>query len=86
MRLTDKYMYRFLTQTKLKLFCDSKINYLYTMIKQLKKYEVHHIPPKQRVFGDVNTQDISTFETHFDFIQKYFYSDKDVFGVKSKFD
>ena len=84
LRLTDEYMYRLLTQTQLKLFRDSEISYTHTLIKQLKKYEVHHIPPKQRVLGDVNTQDICTFKSHSDFRQKYVHIDKDIFGVKSR--
>ena len=48
-----------------------------------KAYEVHHVPLKQRVFSDINTQDICKFETHSDFRQKYVYIEKDIFGVKT---
>ena len=83
MILSNEYMYRLLTQRKLKLFCDSTIDYACDIIRQLKKYEIHHVPLEQRVFGDVNTQDICTFKSHADFRQKCVHIDKDIFGVKS---
>ena len=82
--LTDEYMYRLLTQKRVKL----SINYWQSGVafKKLKKYEVHHVPSKQWVFSDDITQDFCISKASSEFRQRFVYIDQDIFGIKSKYD
>ena len=76
---SDEFIYKLLTERKLKLF----INYLRddtSIIKRMKKYEVHHVPSKQRIFDDVNLNDILRTNKNSAMVNQLLYVDRDIFG------
>ena len=81
--ISDEYIYKLLTERKLKLF----VNFLSDdtpTIKRMKKYEAYQIPSKQRMFDGLHHQnDILYANKNSTLLQEFLYFDRDIFGELS---